>query len=57
MLKPWNMDWTSCLVRTHPEGEQGLDHMRLGHRIEVINYTSTLVKPAVSKPMNSNQHR
>lgn len=37
MLKPWNMDWTSCLVRTHPEGEQGLDHMRLGHRIEVIN--------------------
>ena len=37
MLKPWNMDWTSCLVRTHPEGEQGLDHMRLKHRIEVIN--------------------
>lgn len=37
MLKPWNMNWTSCLVRTHPEGEQGLDHMRLGHRIEVIN--------------------
>lgn len=37
MLKPWNMNWTSCLVRTHPEGEQGLDHMRLRHRIEVIN--------------------
>lgn len=37
MLKPWDMNWTSCLVRTHPEGEQGLDHMRLGHRIEVIN--------------------
>lgn len=37
MLKPWNMNWTSCLVRTHPEGEQGLDHMRLKHRIEVIN--------------------
>lgn len=37
MLKPWNMNWTSCLVRTHPEGEQGLDHMRLKHRFEVIN--------------------
>lgn len=37
MLKPWNNNWSSCLVRRQPAGEQGLDHMRLKHRIDIIN--------------------